>query len=101
MFWNTVFTAVGLLLIRLVLAVCHAVAGQAVVDAVSVATLKVLHAATGDVQRWERPNYSFILPFEDQYTPPRTNCYIMSIVRLSHLNKCCPRGVSGLRGNCS
>lgn len=43
-------TAVGLLLVRLVLAVSHAVTSQAVVDAVSVPTLKVVHATTGHVQ---------------------------------------------------
>lgn len=39
-------TTVGLLLIRLVLAVCHAITGQAVVDTVTVSTLKVIHAST-------------------------------------------------------
>lgn len=43
-------TTVGLFLIRLVFAVGHAVAGQTVVDAVSVSTLKVVHTSTGDVQ---------------------------------------------------
>lgn len=37
---------VGLLLIRLVLAVPHAITGQAVVDTVAVSTLKVIHTST-------------------------------------------------------
>lgn len=45
-------TTIGLLLIRLVLAVGHAVAGQAVVDTVSVPTLKVINASTRHIQRW-------------------------------------------------
>lgn len=44
-------TAVGLLLIRLVLAVHDAVAGAAEVDAVAVAALKLIHVA-GGIQSW-------------------------------------------------
>lgn len=45
-------TTVGLLLIRLVLAVRHAITGQAVIDTVSVSTLKVIHTSTWHIQCW-------------------------------------------------
>lgn len=44
-------TTIRLFLIRLVLAVGHAVAGQAVVDAVAVTALEVVNASTRNVQR--------------------------------------------------
>lgn len=44
-------TAVGLLLIRLVFAVGLTVTGKAVVDTVTVSTLKLIHAVTGCVLR--------------------------------------------------
>lgn len=43
---NAPLTAVGLFLIRLVLAVGHPITGQAVVDTVAVSTLKVIHTST-------------------------------------------------------
>lgn len=39
-------TTVGLLLIRFVLAVGHAITGQAVVNAVAISALKVIHTST-------------------------------------------------------
>lgn len=47
-----ILTAVGLLLIGLVLAVGHAITGQAVVDAIAVSTLKVVHTPARHIQRW-------------------------------------------------
>lgn len=39
-------TTIGQLLIRLILAVGHAITGQTVVDTVAVSTLKVIHTST-------------------------------------------------------
>lgn len=57
---SVMLTAVGLLLIRLVFAVSLTVTGQAVVDTVTVSTLKLIHAVTGCVFRWEK-EITFIL----------------------------------------
>lgn len=54
-------TTVGLLLIRLVLAVAETVTSQAVVDTVAVSTFKLIHAVAGCVLRWETERYAFIL----------------------------------------
>lgn len=43
-------TAVGLLLIRLVLAVSHAIARQGVVDTVAIATLELIDDVAGGVE---------------------------------------------------
>jgi hypothetical protein len=53
-FLTQAICTVGLFLIRLVLAVGHAITGQAIVDAVTVATLKVIHVATRYVQSGAR-----------------------------------------------
>lgn len=47
-------TAVGLLLIGLVLAVGHAVTGQGVLDAVAISTLKLIHDVARGVERCAR-----------------------------------------------
>lgn len=52
-------TTIGLFLIRLVLAVGHAVTCQAVVDTVTVATLKVIHTSAWYIQCWWGRNVSF------------------------------------------
>lgn len=83
-------TAVGLLLIRLVLAVHHAVARPAEVDAVAVATLELIVHVAGGVQSWEgrkegQCRQEERSPFSSTPSPP-ADCQLPPPLHLCKLN---------------
>lgn len=71
--WCTALTAVGRLLVGFVLAVSSTVACQAVIDAVAIPTLKLIHAVACGVLSWERTHtYSRYLLFGHETRVPST-----------------------------
>lgn len=72
-------TTVGLFLIRLVLAVGHAIACQGVVDTVSISTLKLIDVVTRSVECCETEKYTQEeLPSLESYSVEDFQCSFKS-----------------------